>query len=399
MNEQELREWLADYRAPNEPDARARAWRVVEAGLAERTASSRPPGRRRRRLALAVIAAAAVAAGALTPAGAAVGEWIGEAVNPGRENAQPVLTRLPADGRLLVNGGSGSWVVSRDGSMRRLGDYTKARWSPRGLFVIATRGRQLVALDPVGAVRWSLARSQEIKEPVWSPDGFRVAYLSGDSVRVVAGDGTGDTEVGRDPAIRAPAWRPGADHILAYSDSAGRVTVAQTDAPRQLWRTRAGEPPRELLWTENGARLVAVFERRFKVYTNAGQRVLKVDFPPGTRAVTAAMRPGEASLALTLYRPSTDRSEVVIVPLEGRRSLTRPPQRRLFAGAGRFADLAWSPDGRWLLLTWRDADQWIFVRATGVPRVEAVSNIARQFDPGGTDRGAFPALGGWCCAH
>lgn len=398
MNEQELRDRLADYHAPNEPDARARAWRVVEAGLAEHAAPGRPPRRRRRQFALAVIAAAAVAAGALTPAGAAVGQWIGEAVNPGRENAQPALTRLPADGRLLVNSDSGSWIFARDGSMRRLGDYTEARWSPRGLFVIATRGRQLVALDPVGAVRWSLARSQEIKKPAWSPDGFRVAYLSGDSVRVVAGDGTGDTEVGRDPAIRTPAWRAGPEHILAYSDSAGRITVVQTDAPRQLWRTRAGEPPRELLWTDDGTRLVAVFGRRFEVYTNAGQRVREVDFPPGIRAVSAETRPDEASLALTLYRPSSDRSEVLIVPLEGRGSLTGP-QRRLFAGAGRFTDLAWSPDGRWLILTWPDADQWIFVRTTGVPRVEAVSNITRQFDPGGTNRGAFPALGGWCCAR
>jgi hypothetical protein len=66
--------------------------------------------------------------------------------------------------------------------------------------------------------------------------------------------------------------------------------------------------------------------------------------------------------------------------------------RRVFAGAGAFTGLEWSPDGRWLLVAWRDADQWLFLRSAGVRAVRGVSDISRQFG------GAFPALGGWCCA-
>ena len=64
----------------------------------------------------------------------------------------------------------------------------------------------------------------------------------------------------------------------------------------------------------------------------------------------------------------------------------------VFAGTGGFTDLAWSPDGRWLLVAWAGADQWLFLRPDGGGRVRAVGSIAEQF--GG---GPFPKLGGWCC--
>ena len=67
--------------------------------------------------------------------------------------------------------------------------------------------------------------------------------------------------------------------------------------------------------------------------------------------------------------------------------------RVIFRGTGSFGDLAWSPDGRWLLVTWPTADQWVFVRVTGPRRIVAVSNVTRQF--GG---GAFPRIAGWCCS-
>ena len=36
--------------------------------------------------------------------------------------------------------------------------------------------------------------------------------------------------------------------------------------------------------------------------------------------------------------------------------------RVVFRGTGEFRDVARSPDGRWLLVTWPTADQWVFVR-------------------------------------
>jgi hypothetical protein len=63
-----------------------------------------------------------------------------------------------------------------------------------------------------------------------------------------------------------------------------------------------------------------------------------------------------------------------------------------FSGTGTFTDLEWSPDGRWILVAWRDADQWLFVGARGPRRVRAVANVKQQFDSK-----SFPSLSGWCC--
>ena len=105
--------------------------------------------------------------------------------------------------------------------------------------------------------------------------------------------------------------------------------------------------------------------------------------PPGIRAVGAAFAPrGHAFALVRSVRPR--RSEVVVV--EGRRV------RRVFTGAGRFTDVEWSPDGRWLLIAWADADQWVFIRSAGVRRIDAVSRISAQFESA-----RFPSLAGWCC--
>jgi len=69
--------------------------------------------------------------------------------------------------------------------------------------------------------------------------------------------------------------------------------------------------------------------------------------------------------------------------------------RRVLSGAG-LRQLAWSPDGRWLLVSWPAADQWVFVRVAGMPRIAAVSRIARQFSARSAQH-AFPRIEGWCC--
>jgi hypothetical protein len=66
--------------------------------------------------------------------------------------------------------------------------------------------------------------------------------------------------------------------------------------------------------------------------------------------------------------------------------------RRVLAEPG-LDQLSWSPDGRWLLVSWPGADEWVFVRVVGAPRIRAVSRIAQQF----SER-SFPRLDGWCCS-
>jgi hypothetical protein len=62
----------------------------------------------------------------------------------------------------------------------------------------------------------------------------------------------------------------------------------------------------------------------------------------------------------------------------------------VFSGAGRLDDLAWSPDGAWLLVSWPNADQWLFIGSAGIRRLRAYSGITRQFG-----MGSFPIVVGW----
>ena len=189
--DRELEGRLRELAAPDEADAERRAWTVIRSAYARREPVVREPRRRR----IALIAAAGVAALAigLSPAGAKVGDLVSDVFSPeeGEPDAKPALRSLPAAGELLVESEQGPWVVREDGSKRLLGDYDFATWSPHGLFVAAARGRELLALEPDGDPRWTLAARGRIADPRWSPSGFRIAYRSGDDLRVVAGDGTG----------------------------------------------------------------------------------------------------------------------------------------------------------------------------------------------------------------
>jgi hypothetical protein len=356
------------------PDgAEERAWQVVRAAFDERM----PAPRRRswRPLAL-VAAAAAVAVAAVSPPGRAVLDSLRETV--GVERAQPALFSLPASGRLLVSSSSGAWVVDAGGGKRRLGDWREASWSPFGRFVVASRRNELAALEPDGDVRWTLAR-RAAHGARWggTRTDTRIAYLSGSSLRVVAGDGTGDRRVARGVAV-APAWRPGAAHVLAYLRS-GILRVIDVDRGRRLWPPRPAPGATALEWVAD--RLLVLAPGRLRVYDAAGKQVAGVT----GRFAEAALGPGARSLAVV--RTAAGTSSVDVVSRDG-------AARRVFAGAGTLADVAWSPDGRWLLVTWRDADQWVFVRVRGGLRIRAVSDVARQFDSG-----RFPRVATWCCSR
>jgi hypothetical protein len=78
-------------------------------------------------------------------------------------------------------------------------------------------------------------------------------------------------------------------------------------------------------------------------------------------------------------------------------SADRPGSRRLFAATGVFGDIAWSPNGRWLLVDWPTANQWLFVPASGRGRVRAVNAISSQF-PRADGAGPMLELSDrWCC--
>lgn len=399
-----LTELLRDVPIDGARDAEERSWRVVQAAYAERAAPAR---RRPRSWFLALAGAALALAVGFSPAGARVGEWIDELVGPGIENPQPALTRLPAPGNLLVTSAEGPWVIQPDGSRRLLGAYDEASWSPNGLFVIAARGRQLTALTPGGDVRWSLGAGRRVAGPRWAPSGYRVAYRSGHSLRVVAGDGAGDRLVAARVGSVAPAWKPLSGsalessptgvgtHLLAYSDPRGRVTLVDADSGGVSWRSDPGPVPTQLGWSGDGGLLFALQRSSVRVFDPTGF-IGEIPAPIRGRLTSMAFSPVASSYALVATRSVPDgraRSEVVLVEAAG-----KGPISELFAGPGRFGAIAFSPDGRWLLVPWASADQWVFLPTDSASRrIEAVEEIARQFDPGGTGPAAFPRVEGWCC--
>ena len=147
-----------------------------------------------------------------------------------------------------------------------------------------------------------------------------------------------------------------------------------------------------LAWSGDGSQLLVVTRRSLNVYTAPGRLVRRIAVPRGTHATAAAFRPGTSEIA---YAVLSGTSEVSRVLLTG---LPRGGSRPVFNGSGPLTDLEWSPNGRWLLIGWPDADQWVFIRQPGVRRIVTVEAVRREFDPGGVGAGSFPRVAGWCCA-
>lgn len=375
---------LSRVRAPDELGAEERAWAVVRSAYEERVPSA--PHGRRARLALATALALSVGAVALSPAGATVGRLITRAL--GVEPAAPALSSLPAPGRVLISASGGTWTVASDGATRLLGRWAQASWSPHGRYVAVASGNRLAALDGRGTAQWVLVRPAVSDVRWFPPSGYRIAYLSGDDLRVVAGDGTGDRLLAAGVAKVAPAWRPGHAYQVAYLTKALRLSVLDSDTGRIVWSAPGAVATRELVWSADGRRLLAVSAAAIRVYTAAGDLVASIATPAGAPALDGDLSPDGHTLALVLGGSGSD---VALVDLAAR----APMPRRVLAGVG-LGQVLWSPDGRWLLVTWPAANQWVFVRLMGAPRIAAVSRISQQFSAAGRNPG-FPTLDGWCC--
>ncbi len=349
--DRELERRLRELEAPDEAEAEARAWPVVREAYAERV-PVRPAPRMRRLVLIAAGGAAALAIG-LSPAGAKVGEFVEDVVGIGEEDAKPALRSLPAAGELLVESEEGPWIVREDGSKRLLGEFDEATWSPTGLYVAVTRGNELYALEPDGDPRWSIVAPDAVHDPRWGGvDGdTRIAYRSGGDLWVVAGDGTGERRLARNVAPTAPLWLQddlAATHVLAYLDRQGRPNVVDADRGAPLKPFVARDHVREL----------------------------------SDRWVVS----GDPWRAARIHR-GHGRSRVI---------LDRGADRDvLFSASGRLTGPTWSPDGRWLLVGWPAADQWLFIDADRPRHVIPIDRISEQFDPGGNGAGRFPRPSGW----
>lgn len=399
---------LRRLQAPGEDEALERALGLAEAAGREREAF--PSRRARHRLLAGAVAALCALAGGLlvlTPAGAAVTDWVENVIRDDPPAPKRALTELPAEGPLLVTSPGGAWVVAADGSRRRLGPYSDATWSPAGLYAAVTRGRQLSAVEPDGTVRWSISRREAVTDPRWAPSGYRVAFREGDSLGIVAGDGTGARELGY-TAPTAPTWRPppaGTDartepNVLTYVQSR-LIRTVDVDTGRELWRQPSLRRARTVEWA-GPDRLIIANPNNVRVLDRGGRLLESIPRLPGTAIGPVTASPDGERVAIVM------RDEEVTPESTSRLYLARiagrgigDPRRTVFSGFGNFGKPAFSPDGDWILLPWTDTDQWLFISPSEdrklVRRVIAVGDIARQFDPAGTGPPRAPEVEGWCC--
>lgn len=361
---------------PIPPGAQERAHRVAMAAFA----SHRPAPKRRNYLRPAIVlAAAAAVVGVLaSPPGRSVIQSIREAV--GVKKTQRALFALPAPGRLLVNSTRGAWVVEQHGSKRLLGPYREASWSPFGRFVVALQDSQMVTMEPNGKVHWTRARPG-LQLPAWGGqhDNTRIAYLSKHTLRVVAGDNTGDGPRCADSvAPVAPVWQPLSLSVLAFAAPNGQVQVYDVTTCRLILRTKPGAPVRKLEWSTDGKELLVVQGAGLRAYDLTGRVLVEDDPSDGTRDSDAAFVPGTHRIAaIRVHGEQADAFE-----------LPRGPT--IFHVVGALEQVVPSPDGRWVLLTSRVANQWILVRLGGAHAIRAFSGVEQQF---GTT--TFPTVAGW----
>jgi hypothetical protein len=400
----DLRDRLRDVPIPDEDGARERGWRVVRAAYTERRRVAQPariPVRAAIALGLAAVALALV----LTPAGAKGVGFVRDVVRPSAKQAKP-LTSLPSPGDLLVDSGRGPWVFHHDGSQRLLGDYGQASWSPNGVYVAVTSAHQLSAVEPDGTVHWSINRRHPT-DPRWVPvTGYRVAYRTGSAMRVVVGDGTHDHLLDPQVAPTAPAWRPaqlpqaktggGGRYVLALAKPDGSVRMVNANTGRVFWKSGPGPVPKVLDWSADSMWLVALSARELRVFSPLnGELIETVRLPAGMRATDGEFAPTGKSFAVTgtVSTPHGPHSRILLVSL----GAAQPKFRPLLTDPGTFTDVSWSPDAQWLLVAWRDADAWLFLRPDHPGDVQTAGDISKQFNPGSNAGGAFPRPAGWCC--
>jgi hypothetical protein len=217
--------------------------------------------------------------------------------------------------------------------------------SAPALFSLPAPGRLLVT---AGSGVWIVDENGskrllgDYREASWSPFGRFVVAARANELAALAADGTVRWSLAR-PDVRLPRWGGSrSDTRIAYL-SRGQLRVVGGDGKgdRLLDAQIAERAP---VWLPGGGHRLAYARRDGSV------RVVDVD----TGAVVDRDAPAR---------------------------LLDPPAATA------------SPNGRWTVVGWADADQLVFTRLGRPRQIRAVSDVSAQFRSR-----SFPRIEGWCCA-
>ena len=256
-------------------------------------------------------------------------------------------SRCRGGGRLLVESDAGPGSCSADGSKRLLGAL------PRGVVVAVRALRRRRASERARrprarTARPLVARAAGRRLPRWGGSAHRHAHRVPDRrpLHVVAGDGTGDVDAGGLPTAApvAPAWRPGPRHVVAYARRRrARLRVRRRRRSPLAVGARSRGRAARVVERRQAARARHATTRSSSSRADDG-RLARRPLPARTSPTRRSL-PERTTLALVRAR------EVLVarrgdVLAAGRSGSSRAP--------GVFDDVAWSPDGRWLLVGWRE---------------------------------------------
>jgi hypothetical protein len=242
--------------------------------------------------------------------------------------------------------------------------------SQPALFSLPAEGRLLVASD---AGVWVVQQDGSkrllgpYREASWSPFGRFVVAARANELAALEPDGDVRWTLAR-PGVRSPRWTGSETNTqIAYLDRTGVRVVGGDGRGDRLVAAGARGP---LAWRPGRSFVLAYSDRRGRrtLYDVTADKVLRRSSASETK------RP-----QVLRYRGGS--TEVVV----GRRVVFRTP--------GRLEGVSRSPDGRWLLLGWPAADQWVFVRSNG-RGLRAVANVSEQFRSR-----SFPRAERWCCTR
>ena len=191
---------------------------------------------------------------------------------------------------------------------------------------------------------------------------------------VVAGDGTGARVFAQPVRAVAPAWRPGAPHTLAWVDASGRVEVRDVDSGALVWRSRGERRRGDAHWRGRPTAIACwrAAPSASSSSTSTGKRAWRVRLPAGARSARRRGRRAATGSRSRCARATA--TSVYVTPS------ARVPRRPVFTTTGTLRSLAWSPNGRRLLVRWAEADQWLLLSpGTAHAPITAIGSISRRF--------------------
>ena len=364
------------FEAPAEQEAAERAWAVVREAYETRELVRWP--RRHARPLVAGALVAAVIAAVLSPPGRSVVHSLRDGCGDREGRACAVLRALPGS----AAGEKQEWPLACPRG--------RLEAQPRPL-----RRRRVLAARPL--------HRRDASEPARRarPEGRRALDARPPGPTLPGLDRDADGYAHRLPLERPPSRRgrrrdrrprtgasSGSRAGLAARAPSRAGLRAQAQARSRSWTPTPGpccggsaarEPVRKLQWSGDGRLLLVFAPHATRVYDLRGRVVAADDPSDATFDVDATFVP-PAHAVVAIRAEGLGSSVFSIVS-----------GRTLFRGTGTFSQLTFSPNGRWLLVSWPTANQWVFVRTGRHRKIVGASRISVQF-------GGFPRVEGWCCA-